>query len=231
MVYIAPFANQQSNLFQRIPTADLLFPNHCNSKKMYIRFSTSAISYGTFFETETRAVSAYTIENQTANDLWLSTYIEEFTQSVDEETRSDKETTRDLCIEQLTESARVWYLTYEYIIIWSCTELQVKNTIHHDAALIYGIHIYDYPTNETMFDQMIVNFRFRAKSYFNDPLNDLVNFPDQMPEKCTEFDLFKCPKKTVPSALYIVIGVIIVVIFIILGFSKRICCSNKIYPL
>lgn len=232
VVYIAPFAEKESNLFQQIPNDYLLIPSHCNTEKVIIKYWKDRLLYGSFSKPKTRAVSAKTTQDQTEEEILYSTNIVDIIYSYDEEA----EYIRAICNKSLTESVRVWFTGLWDIIIWSCHEVQVDNKIFHDSALIYGRTIGEDPQNTTMFEEMVGNFKNQAKIVFNNSLDDIVKWPRQMNENCEKVDLFMCPSIRKQGSFGILIAIIIVPILIILGVSKvdvikKFCRSNKIYPL
>lgn len=118
--------------------------------------------------------------------------------------------------------------------------MQVDQKLFHDAALVYGIEEKSYPLNITLFEKMVRKFKYLAKLYLDDTLEDLVKWPKltSNPHKCPMTGLFECPtvKKQSSSGYLIGIIVVIVVILIILGMFKedvarKLCRCNRVHPL
>lgn len=234
VVFIAPFSSRASNLFRNISTDVLLLPSlaYSDSDKIFLFFSKHRINYGVYNlydnnKPEAVSVNAKPTKNLTTGETEFLTNIEDWKNKA-------------LCYKPLYEPARVWHEVKNYILIWSCSEVQMDKKVTHDAALIYGIEISDFPQNHKMYQQMIGKFRSQAKSIFNETWEDLVKWPKQMPVHNSSThplkDFFKCQIITQYTSGYLIGSVVLfVVILIILGIFKdavkNICHRNKIHPM
>lgn len=226
VVYIAPFTKTESNLYQKIPNDYLLMPKGCD--RIVISMMDNYFHLGPNGINKIWNVLANIIKIPNSDKIRLFSQIY-------------NESNEILCVKPLNESVTVWFADEDYIILWSCHEVQIDNKTFHDAALIYGIDSYN-GENNTIFNDMVGKFRTLANEFFKNTVDDLVKWPKQLPvnkpHKCPMKGKFKCPPVRRPSSFGYLIGfvVFIVILLIILVVLKedlawKLCRSNKIYPL
>lgn len=231
VVYIVPFEEKESNVFQEVPNDYLLVLKDCDRLAIFLS-NTQFRLYPRNLKLNPITVHGIVTQTPNSNEILIVT-------QVNYDNRSSVP-----CPNPLNETVTVWAHANDFVIVWSCHEVWVGKEKMHDAALIYGLHdsiLPDYPSDNATFDQIVTNFRARAKTYFNDTLEALVKWPKQMPDykaqKCPMAELSRCPKILKETSGYMIgIVVLSVVILIVLGILKDgvikvIRNRNKIYPL
>lgn len=150
VVYIAPFTDTESNVFQKIPNDYLIMFNGCD--KIITTFM------GNSFYLGPSGVSANSTKIPNSDEIQLPSKL------VPQYTTYDyfSELT---CAKPVNESVTVWLADKDFIILWSCHEMQVDQKLFHDAALVYGIEEKSYPLNITLFEKMVRKFKYLAKLY------------------------------------------------------------------
>lgn len=238
---MAHFADKESNLFrgmavekiqqlQQPPCMPIMISVNFSDK--FIKYSQAGVYHSASYLNKRGVMATYT-QNETTNDIQFLTSLG---QGLLLQNKVD-------CYKPLNESARVWFKEYDFIMIWSCSEMQEDKQTFHDAALIYGVHISQNPTNTSMYMDIVRSFQSRAITYFNDTLEDLVKWPKEWPQhkrqKCPKMDLFECPtniKEEESLRQLIEIVILLVFIIIIVGvllncMIRKYCRSNQTHPL
>lgn len=227
VVHIVPFEDKESNLFQKIPNDYLLSYKDCDRIEITIDEIQFSL-YPTVAMDIIWTVQAKVMQTQSSDEIPVLSHIY-------------GDNSEFKCHKPLNESVIMWFVDKDYLILWSCHEFQIDRKIFHDAALIYGVN--DTPRDNTMFQEMVVNFRSKAKKYFNDTMDDLVKWPKQLPTnkpaKCPMTGLFECPTPSIMRGkvgFLIGIVVFIIVILLVLGIFKdnwkeKFCRGNRINPL
>lgn len=215
VVYIAPFAVKDSYLFPPISPDYLLAHTNCDEIALIIAiyFDNCIYLRPDGFRPDPLTVKATRIQTNKSDEIQLSSYL----------VSNDSEVT---CQKRLNESVTVW-LDREYIVVWSCQDVQVDEEEFHDAALIYGFNdgSLSDPYNNTMFAEIVRNFQYLTTKYLNDTLEDLVKWPKQLPiyqpHKCPMTGLIECPGIMKDTFGYLMgVAFLIVIILIVLGILK-----------
>lgn len=134
------------------------------------------------------------------------------------------------CFKPLNESVRVWFQSDDHIIVWSCREENVQDIlITYDAALIYGVPEREFPTNNSMFEKLVLKFKSLESDYFQGESQGLVKWPEKWPiisDRKTmnnSLDYMYCQKENVtdstPNPIYehLTDYVLLLVVILIFG--------------